>query len=95
MQVEEIGDVWVKEPRWSWYGSPLWRCHAVQVNIRMFVNRDFIMQTGAMTTADFKTHIANYNIYFTPEEYVMFKMANYAENKAYDMQVLRQGIIYS
>lgn len=95
MQVAEVSEIWVKEPRWSWYRTPLRQCVAVVLSIQVlsYANRQ-AAHTGSLTKADFTTHIEYHRLYFTPEEYVMFKIT-YDANRAYDMQELRQGIIYS
>jgi hypothetical protein len=96
MQVVEITDVWVKEPRWSWFRTPLWKCAAVKIEIRRYELKIWAIPFGggSMMTLPPSRPIEYSWIYFTNEEYVMFKLEHYTENQEYNMSLLNQGVIY-
>jgi len=101
MQAVEINEVWIIEPRWSWFKTPLWEQVAVQVDIRFVdaasasVINSFSNTGGGMISTVPLLDIGNYRIYFTPEEYVMFKLMNKEHEGEYDIRMLRaRGIIY-
>jgi hypothetical protein len=73
----------VNEPRWSWYGSAIWRTSAVQLN---FTFND---------TRNYTNHKSQYFIYLTDEEYIIWKLSDFTIDGEYELHQLRQGIIYS
>ena len=81
-------DCWVKDPRWSWYGTPLWKCYATLLTMstvskfRWKVN-DVIEPQRCLLIS---------SVYLTKEEYVMWKLKGY--EVVVEMQQLRKGIIY-
>jgi hypothetical protein len=98
MQVVEITDVWVKDPRWSWYRTPLWKCAAVRLEIRSYepvsMSTAMPLGGGSLNALPPIKPIQYTWVYFTNEEYVMFKLEHYAEGYEYDMIMLKNGIVY-
>ena len=91
-------DVWIPEPRWSWYRTPLWRVTGSVLKIRTFEPDPgrFHNSGGSLTSKDLRAaHITTQYVYFTAEEFVMFKLANMGQTGEYDLVMLRQGMIYS
>jgi len=88
-------DEWIDEPRWSWYYTPLWRCHAVRVEIHELTSTSRLYQSGGslMSTSQLRPDLIVYHIYFTPEEFVMWKLESNALN--YDKTNIDQGYVYS
>lgn len=91
--------VWVPDPRWSWYYTPIWRDLVTVVTITT-LNHDFAtggFTSGSLTKADFQPPelMKNY-VYLTDEEYVMWKLAGYETEGQYNLTQLRKdGIIYN
>lgn len=94
MQVFTVEDVMVTDPRWSWYGTPLRNCPAVCLTIQSYTMGAVPPGVGSFTTADFSNHIAEYRLYFTQEEYVMWKLHGYDQQRYYDLAELRKGTVY-
>lgn len=101
MQTVEIEEVWITEPRWTWFGTPLWRQPAVRLEIQYvdltsFSGNHPMFNVGnSMSSFSGKSRanieIEYHWIYFTHEEHVMFKLMNVEMNS----EKLQQGIIYS
>jgi hypothetical protein len=85
-------DQWIEEPRWSWYGTPLWRTWAMRFTLIAHNIRN-LSSTGP-TQDDFRMNYFTYTLYMTEEEYVMFKLevGNFSDM---DMMEIRKGKIYS
>lgn len=94
MQIHEIKDVQVTEPRWSWYGSPLRNCPAVRVTFLEWSQGIIPPGAGTFSRSDMHTHLAEYYLYFTQEEYVMWKLHGF-DQQHHDITELRKGTVYA
>jgi len=90
--INDPTDVWVEEPRWSWYGTSLWRTWAMKFTLISHNVRNLSF-TGP-TRDDFRMNYFTHTLYMTEEEYVMFKLeaGNFSDM---DMMKIRKGKIYS
>jgi hypothetical protein len=96
-QITEIThDVWIPEPRWSWYKSPIWRINATVMKIRTLdaFASSTMAGTGSITSKE-TAQIYRQYIYFTDEEFVLFKLSHTMHYRNYNMTELQQGLIYS
>lgn len=92
-----VSNEWIEEPRWSWFGTPLWRVEATKICLRSFVWPPGAGRfVGGLTAHDFRSRIELHWLYFTKEEYVLWKLSNFQDANGFlDIENLRQGIIYS
>jgi hypothetical protein len=73
---------WIAEPRWSWYRTPLWQCDANELCITV------------MDLNSTSSWIQTYWLYFTDQEYVMWKLLGVVKEDI-NFDDLRQGVFYS
>lgn len=91
-------DVYICEPHWSWYGTPLWRTTATVLTIHCIdFTAQYTFQTGALTSKSFKEPDGTFfqYVYFTAEEFVMFKMTHPSHSNGWDGEILGKGITYN
>lgn len=99
-ETKDCDNVWISEPRWSWYGTPLWKCWAVEIRFfKITVDNSLSAQVGggSLNLDNLKTSTERHRAYFTPEEYVYFKLDdifNTDQNKIVN-ELRKRGIIYS
>lgn len=98
IKTKDCNNVWISEPRWSWYGTPLWQTWAIKLTL---IANNFENQWSTISTRDYsrmRDHFRMddfiYTLYMTEEEYVMFKLTvkNISD---ISMVEIRKGIIYS
>lgn len=93
-QLKTNTDVWIEDPRWSWYGTPLWKVEATLLTIRTLDWKTWKTigpHTGLLSKGDFDSYMVGYHLYFTHEEYVMWKLEGYDDIADIDV---KQGIVY-
>lgn len=98
----EIQDVWIEEPRWSWFGSPLYQCDATQLIMKAYepdphLSQIFLNQaTTGPSLSDWVRVVTFHHLYFKKDEFVMWKMHGMEdENGNYNINDIRKGIFYS
>jgi len=91
-------NVWIKDPRWTWYGTPIWRTTATLILIKTIEPDPFSTRfnTGSLTSKEPPmVRLLPHHIYLTDEEYVMWKLSG-IESGEYDIDRLRRdGTIYN
>lgn len=80
-------DHWVKDPHWSWYGTPLWKCDAILLTVTELTK--FAWPTKSSLVG---VHALISSVYLTKEEYVMWKLKGYDIDGKVNQ--LRKGIVY-
>ena len=94
MQIHAVHEVLITDPRWSWYGTPLRNCNAMRLTIQVY-DPVVVAGIGQFARKDLQ-HIAPvYYVYFTDEEYVMWRLHGMDLVTEYDIDELGRGKIYS
>lgn len=95
-KIEIAHNVWIPEPRWSWYNTPIWRTTASIVTITITFNPVYSgINTGSLVNTNNSSDLFKQYVYLTDEEFVMFKLEDNIQEGIYNMAQLQQGTIYN
>lgn len=99
-EAKNCDNVWISEPRWSWYGTPLWKCWAVEIrffNLNIGNSLNSHVGGGSLSIGNLKPIAKRHRVYFTPEEYVYFKLDDIFNTDPNEIvrELRKKGIVYS
>lgn len=93
MLVVSVDTHYVDEPRWSWYGTPLRKTWTTRIKLSSLGSLLDPIFGGGPSRKEFEIHTVVCYMYFTDEEYVMFKLSGLVLPE-YDLATLSKGIVY-